>query len=597
MSAAEAQSIFTDLFDEVVARYPDALAVVAPDRVSTYRQLAGESRRLARRLIATGIGPEDVVGVVADRDTGDWLTALLAVLYAGAAYLPIDPRYPAARIAFMLDDAAPRLILHCAVLDWVTTVPTMVIGEALTAGDDSIVTPADRQSAVGVDNLAYLIYTSGSTGTPKGVAVTHGGMRALAATQQRVVGTGPADQVLQWASPSFDAAFWDITLALLHGATLHLAAEEQLMPGDPLAETLRGRGISHATLPPVALSVLDSSGDLLHGATIVSTGDTCTQAIVDNWAPGRTLINGYGPTETTVGATLSAPLTAGVLPDVGVPFDGTRVDVVDDELNCVPTGVVGELVVGGGGIARGYHGRTRLTAERFRPDPRGAPGQRMYLTGDVGYQGDDGRLRFGGRHDDQVKLRGFRIELGEIETALAHYPGVLAAAVAVRTSPTGDDVLVAWIMSRSSPADAAAVRRYLADRLPGHMIPSVIVVVDRLPTNAHGKVDRSALTLPTESKPAASTIAHETDRRIRELFEDSLGAGVGPIDDFFDLGGNSIAFTKLIGTINREYGIRLSLREALSSANIAAVARLVADAEHLTRRNEPAQRVSTVRPQ
>jgi len=571
---------FADLFERVVARYPDAPAVVAHDQGLTYAQLASRSRRLARGLVARGIGPEDVVAVVTDRSTSDWLTGLLGVLLAGGAYVALDPHYPPERIAFMLDDAAPRLVLHSAGLAWDTQVPRVTIGDAVSDEiDDSVIAPTERRSVLGVDNLAYLVYTSGSTGRPKGVAVTHRGMAALASTQERVVGTGPSDHVLQWASPSFDAAFWDITLALLHGSTLHLAPSEHLMPGDPLADTLRGRAITHATLPPVALGALDADSGLLKGSTIVSTGDTCTQGIVDQWAPGRTLINGYGPTETTVGATLSAPSAAGRQADIGTPFDDTRVDVIDADLEPVGTGAVGELVVGGPGVARGYHRHPRLTADRFRPDPRGTVGERRYLTGDLGYRTPDGHFHFVGRRDDQVKVRGFRIELSEIEATLVQHPEVLAAAVAVTRDRPGEDRIVAWVMADPEKTDAARIRQHLTDRLPRYMVPATIVVLDQLPTNVHGKIDRHALPLPAPSadqdrrpRPAEDGL----ESAIRALFEESLNASdVEPDDNFFDLGGDSIKYTRIIGRINRERGVRVPLREAFLQASPRGIAQIV----------------------
>ncbi|MER7004782.1 non-ribosomal peptide synthetase [Dactylosporangium sp. NPDC000555] len=579
---------FPQLFEDVVARRADTVAVVGTRGRLTYAQLAGRSRRVARGLIAKGVGPEDVVAVVADRSTDDWLVAILGVLLSGGGYLAIDPAYPAERVSFMLSDAAPKLVLVPAPLDWDAGLPSVVI-EAVIADepDDSAIRPAERTAALAPDNLAYLIYTSGSTGTPKGVAVTHAGLAALAATQRRVIGTGPSDQVLQWASPSFDAAFWDVTLALLHGATLHLAAPEQLLPGEPLAETLRRRGITCATLPPVALAALDAGGDLLAGRTVVSTGDTCTRGIVDGWARGRRLINGYGPTETTVGATLSAPLVPGVPAHIGTPFDGARVDVVDGALDEVPSGAVGEFLVAGPGVARGYHRRPRLTAERFRPDPRGTGGQRAYLTGDLGCRRTDGRLQFAGRRDDQVKIRGFRVELGEIEATLAQHPDVLAAAVAVRPIGDGPDTaILAWVTTASGRTDAGPLRRYLAQRLPRHLVPAVISALPDMPTNAHGKIDRAALPTPNPSallaEPAPGAAAPEEDeveRSVRALFEESLQmTNLAPDDNFFDLGGDSIRYTRLISRLNRQLEVRLPLKEAFLGASPRAVARLARSA-------------------
>lgn len=569
-----------DLFERVVAAYSDTPAIIAPDLALTYGQLARRSRRLARRLIASDIGPEDVVAVVADRDTSDWLIGLLGVLQAGAAYLALDPSYPAQRVAFMIDDAAPRLVLHAGKIGWDVDVPAIVIAEALRAEtDDSLIAASERTSQLGEDNLAYLVYTSGSTGEPKGVAVTHRGMGALASTQDRVVGTVEGDQVLQWASPSFDAAFWDITLALLHGATLHLTAPEDLLPGEPLADSLHDRGITHATLPPVALGALDPDSDLLRGATVVSTGDTCTQGIVDAWAPGRTLINGYGPTETTVGATLSAPLIAGRSADIGTAFDDARVDVVDPDLHEVEPGAIGELTVGGSGVARAYHRRARLTADKFRPDPRGDAGERVYLTGDLGAQRRDGHFDFVGRSDNQVKLRGFRIELGEIEATLAAHPDVRAAVVAVRQLQPGEDSVIAWI-TVANATEPDRIHAYLTERLPQHLVPARLVVLDQMPTNAHGKIDRAELRTPTGAADAdAGQPAGGLETTVRELFAANLPVTeVRPDDDFFELGGDSIKYTRIISRINREAHVRLPLREAFTNASPRGIARLAATA-------------------
>ncbi|UPK75800.1 non-ribosomal peptide synthetase [Nocardioidaceae bacterium SCSIO 66511] len=579
------------LFEETVARHASAPAVVAPDRALTYRQLARASRRVARRLIKRGVGPESIVALIADRDSSDWLVGLLGVLQSGAAYLPLDPSYPAERVAFTIADAGPELLLHTGRPPWPVDIDHMAIAEASAPGvPDHVVADTERLSSLCPDNLAYLIYTSGSTGQPKGVAITHDGMDRLSSTQARRIGTGEGDQVLQWASPSFDAAFWDITLALLHGATLHLTTSEELLPGEPLANTLTDRRITHATLPPVALGALDPSGDVLRGGTVVSTGDTCTQGIVDAWAPGRTLINGYGPTETTVGATLSDPLHAGHRADIGTAFEDTRVDIVNDDLTAVDSSQVGQIRVGGHGIARAYLGRPRQTAARFRPDPNGNPGERVYLTGDLGLHRPDGHFEFVGRSDAQVKLRGFRIELGEIEATLAAHPAVSTAAVGVRQLEPGSDSIIAWV-TLAAGAHLEDVQHDLSDKLPRYMLPARLIVLDKMPANAHGKIDRSRLPVsgdslgrddpsgsaePSDHSLLSSDVSGDLEGIVRELFVSNLPAvdAVGSDDDFFSLGGDSIKFTRLISMLTKRAGVRLPLRDAFEAATPAGLTAL-----------------------
>ncbi|MGW2658910.1 amino acid adenylation domain-containing protein, partial [Streptomyces sp. NPDC001478] len=418
------------LFDEWVRRDPAAPAVRDAHTTLTYGELDSRANALARHLTERGVGPEDRVAVALPR-TSELVVALLAVLKAGATYVPLDPDYPAQRLAYMLDDARPRLLLTTPELH--RRLPEHPVPHLFT---DDLGESGATPGPVRIDpaNPAYVIYTSGSTGRPKGVVVTHRGVRAMARTQSERLRVGPGSRVLHMASVSFDAAFWELCMGLLTGACLEIDTRDALLPGPALAGLVRDRGVTHLTIPPAALAVMPPDS-LPTGLTMVLAGEACPPALVHAWARDRFLVNAYGPTETTVCATMSAfqhaegPLAPDRTVPIGAPVDGTRVHVLDDRLAPVPPGVTGELYVAGEGVARGYHGRAALTATRFVADPFDRAGGRMYRTGDLVRWTPDGRLLYVSRVDDQVKLRGFRIEPGEIEAALASHPGIAAACV------------------------------------------------------------------------------------------------------------------------------------------------------------------------
>ncbi|MFJ6666560.1 amino acid adenylation domain-containing protein [Streptomyces sp. NPDC091383] len=577
-----------ELFESVVARAGEAPAVVSDDHVMTYAALNARANRLARLLVERGVGPDRTVAVALPKG-GELLAVLLAVLKAGGAYLPLDPRYPAPRLAHMVRDARPVLLVRSREVSLAPAVPLpeVVVDEPGTArataarsADD--LTDTCRREPLRPGHLMYVIYTSGSTGTPKGVAVTHAGVADLVAAQAASIAPRPGDRVLQWASLSFDAAFWDWSAALLSGATLVTARPEDLLPGPPLHATLRRFGITHAVLPPVALAETDPEGVLTDG-TVMSTGDSCSQALVAKWAPGRRMFNGYGPTEITVGATFAGPLAPGDEVTIGRPWQGNRVHVLGGLLRPVPEGHDGELYLAGNGLARGYLNRPALTATRFVPDPAGPPGARMYRSGDRGRRRADGELVFAGRGDDQVKVRGFRVELGEVEARLAEHPavGVVAAVV------LGDDLARARLAACVSPLDgfevsADELRAHAAKTLPDHMVPSAFHTLARLPVTVNGKIDRAAVcellaSLPAGRAPVAdSDDGDPVERRLCALVGDVLQVPEPkPGDNFFALGGQSLLATRLAGRIRDELGVRVPMRTVFEADTLRALAHAV----------------------
>ncbi|MGW2952503.1 non-ribosomal peptide synthase/polyketide synthase, partial [Streptomyces eurythermus] len=565
------ESTLPALFERQAARTPDAVALIDGDRELTYAEVDRAANRLAHRLLADGVGPERVVALALPRSASA-VVAQLAVAKAGGAFLPVDPDYPAPRREFMIRDAGAHLVLGDPAEVWTAD------------GPDTAPTDADRTTALTPAHPAYVIYTSGSTGTPKGVVVTHRGLAAFAAAATAQYAAGPGDRVLQFASPSFDASVLELCVSLLGGAAL-VTGEEGPLVGERLAEVLAEREITHTLIPPAALATVPpgTAAALSRLRTLIVGAEACPADLVDTWAPGRRMINSYGPTEATVVATWTGPLTPGTgTPSIGRPAGTTRVRVLDAALRPVPPGVTGELYVSGPGLARGYLGRPGLTAQRFLPDPSGAPGERMYRTGDLARWTADGRLRFAGRADDQVKLRGYRIEPGEIESALRRSPLVRDAAVVVRAERAGAPArLVAYVVPAEPSGTALPVgelRLHLAGSLPPHMVPSVFVALKRLPLTPNGKTDRRALPEPGPAQAAdgpRTAPRTDTERRIARIWADVLGiAEVGADDNFFALGGDSILSMQVVSRLRRD-GLHVATRDLFTHQTVADLATVV----------------------
>uniref|UniRef100_UPI0014701D2F non-ribosomal peptide synthetase n=1 Tax=Peterkaempfera griseoplana TaxID=66896 RepID=UPI0014701D2F len=567
-----------ELFEAQAVRTPDAVAVVSGDVRLTYAELDARADRLARHLAGLGVGPESVVAVCLERG-GDLMAALLGVLKAGAAYLPVEPEYPAERIAFMLEDVAPAAVLASASTagSLPSSAPVLVLDSAetlaaLEALDGAPLGDGERTPAL-PGHPAYVIYTSGSTGRPKGVTVTHKGFANTVAALARF-GAGPGSRVAQFASASFDNFALEWSLALTTGAALVVVPAARRL-GSELSSFLAEESVTHASLPPAVLAGMDAESV---GAQLVLEvgGEACPPEVVERWAAGRLMFNTYGPTETTVDAVSWTCRPGADHVPIGRPIGNTRAFVLDEFLSPVPAGVAGELYLAGDGLARGYVRRAGLTAERFVACPFEA-GTRMYRTGDLARWNDERELVFAGRADEQVKIRGFRIEPGEIEAVVAEHPGVAQAAVVARGDAPGDRQLVAYVVPVDGRHEAAgalpeAVRARVAERLPAYMVPSAVVVLDALPLTVNGKLDRRALPAPEYTAGNGRGPSNAREEVICAAFAEVLGLeGVGVDDDFFALGGHSLLTIRLVEAL-RAQGVPVSVRALLDTPTPAGLA-------------------------
>ncbi|MEV6118881.1 amino acid adenylation domain-containing protein, partial [Streptomyces sp. NPDC052109] len=565
-----------ELFAAQVARHPAAVAVAADGEEVTYAELDTRANRLARYLAGRGVGTESIVGVCLERGV-DLMVALLAAAKAGGTYMPIDPAYPADRIAYMLDDAMPAVVLASSGTARVVPGTAVLMDAPETVVALAALECTAPASTARVENAAYVIYTSGSTGRPKGVLVSHAGVASLVAGHVRYLEVGAGARVGQFASAGFDTFGWEWLMALLTGATLVVIPQERRL-GEALPRFLAEQRVTHVTLPPAVLAVLDEES-IAANVVLVTAGEACPPDVMARWARGHRLFNSYGPTETTVDATLWACDPEAVEVAIGSPVVNTRVFVLDEFLAPVPVGVPGELYVAGIGLARGYLGRPGLTAERFVANPFGGPGERLYRTGDRARWTADGRLVFAGRTDEQVKIRGFRIEPGEIENVIASHPSITQAAVVVREDTPGEKRLVAYVVADGAPADLPGLVTALAtERLPEYMVPSAVVVLDALPITVNGKVDRKALPAPEERSAAGRPPANPREELLCGVFAEILGVeNVGVDDDFFALGGHSLLAVRLASRIRGVLGVNLDIRVLFDAPTVAALAARIAD--------------------
>lgn len=623
------------LFEAQVMLRPDATALIFEDQKYSYQEVNWRAELIANHLVAgrehlhMGVGPGRLVGVMMERSP-EMIVAILGVMKAGAAYLPLDPAYPQDRLRYMLEDSGVSVLLtQNRLLEPIDrllasvksspeknnspvkhTLPAIIAvdfaGKDIPSSDvwDQFRRAPDRTSASGEqpdpDSLAYVIYTSGSTGRPKGTMLRHKGLSNLAEWQRETFGIQEGSRILQFSPLSFDASVWEIFMALTNGGTLVLGRQEVLASGDDLLDLLKSQEVTTATLPPSVLRILPadkvSRQALPKLETVISAGEACTPDLVQIWAPERNFFNAYGPTETTVCASIyRCSENETTAPPIGRPIANMRLYVLDGQQQPTPVGVPGELYVSGVGLAVGYLNQPEMTEQKFIPNPLLVKNtsladhseqsySRLYRTGDLARYQIDGNIEYLGRVDQQVKVRGFRIELGEIEAALGSNPKVKEAVVVVSggSGENADLRLVAFVVpsvdNGQGLPDVNELKATLRQTLPEYMLPSAFVIQDELPLSPSGKVDRKALAaLQAFERPDIKVeyVAprNETEETLVHISQELLRLEkVGVHDNFFELGGHSLLATQFISRVRDEFDIELPLRKLFELPTVASIA-------------------------
>ncbi|NET35554.1 MAG: amino acid adenylation domain-containing protein [Cyanothece sp. SIO1E1] len=612
---------FHQLFEAQAAWTPDAIAVTSALAQVTYRELNQRANQLAHYLRDRGVGPEVLVGICVERSI-EMMVGLLGVLKAGGAYVPLDPAYPYERLTSVLADSQVQILLSQEHLieqlaPKITTLGPTHINALISLDSDwqAIATHSSENpiNQTQPDNLAYVIYTSGSTGQPKGVMVAHQGLCNLATAHIEYFNVQPTSRVLQFASFSFDASIWEIAIALSAGARLCLGTAESLQAGPNLTRLLQHQEITHTLLPPSVLATLPSQ-QLPKLKTVIVGGEACPPDLIKQWSVGRRFFNAYGPTESTVCATVAELTTSDSSALIGRPIANTQIYILDTQLQPVPIGVPGELHISSVGLARGYLNQPDLTAQKFIANPFGPQGgrgsrgggeageargagdagsvstiPRLYKTGDLARYQPDGSIEFLGRIDQQVKIRGFRIELGEIESVLSQHPAVQQSVVIVHTDQLGEKQLIAYVVAKRNITSerytiptAKALRQFLQQRLPNHMIPAAFVKLPVFPLTPNAKVDRKALPVPDLTQ-LARTHDFVAPRNLIEAKLALIWANVlrqrrvGINDNFLDLGGHSLRAAEITVRIREKLQVEISASSLFEFPTIAELAQYIKD--------------------
>jgi amino acid adenylation domain-containing protein len=578
-------SVLPRLFEKQVEAHPDAVAAAVGEVGCTYREMNRRANQLAHHLRDLGVGPETCVGICVERSI-EMVIGLLAILKAGAAYLPLDPGYPAERLEFMLSDAQVPVVLTDEHTPAALSLRSMEVVRLDADWPILARQPTDNPAvAIDPDSLAYVIYTSGSTGLPKGVQVPHAALANLLNAMARELQPTSDDRLLAVTTLSFDIAALELFLPLTVGARVVIARRQALLDGPSLADSLVQSGVTMMQATPVTWRLLTEAGWQGDGRLkILSGGEALTQDLTDRLLErGGPCWNLYGPTEATIYATVGRLGERGEPVSIGRPIANTQAYLLDQNLNPVPIGVAADLYLGGAGVARGYLNRPEMTAEKFVPDPFGPnPGGRLYRTGDCARYGADGTIEFLGRSDFQVKIRGFRIEPGEVESVLEQHPLVRQAVVVARedgpVSGASGKYLAAYIAAREDRPPTSALYEFLRAKLPDYLLPAALVWLDRFPVTPNGKVDRSALPPPGSACPAVDddfvAPRNPVEQVVSAVWADILGIErVGVHDNFFALGGHSLLATRVMYRLSDVFQSDLPLLLLFKASTVAALSR------------------------
>jgi amino acid adenylation domain-containing protein len=560
---------------------PDAVAVVAGDKKITYGELDARANQLAHLLPSLGVKPEVPVALFLERSP-ELAIAALAVLRAGAPYVPLDPSYPASRISMLLEDCgAPVVLTHSSVAKKLPRGTWQIVmdAEEPEIAMHSFVAPNNKTNP---EDAAYIIFTSGSTGRPKGVQITHSNLLNLVRWHQRAFNVASADRATLQASPGFDASVWELWPYLTIGASVYIVNDSIRTAPDHLRDWIVAKGITVSFLPTaLAESMVNLSWPPETALRILLTGADTLRRYPPSGLPFA-LVNNYGPTECTVVATSGEIRPNGeseIPPSIGRPVDNVAIHIVDEQLKPVPEGAPGEILIGGAGVGLGYLNLPELTAQKFVADPFSkTAGARLYRSGDLARMLPDGQIAFMGRMDEQIKIRGYRIEPGEVTAVLDGHPAISSSCVATYSNDSGDSRLVAYLVPASNAKlNAAELRTFLGDCLPDYMVPSTFVTLVCLPTSAHGKVDRTMLPKPTAENTLNDDDSFEAPQSDIEQWLASLLIGllrvarVSRNDNFFNLGGHSLMGAQLIAKVQQRFAVELSLRSLFDHPTIAEI--------------------------
>ncbi len=571
------------IFEGRVKENPDAPALTFHGQTLTYADLNTRANRLAHHLKALGVGPEVMVGLCVERGI-EMVVGLLAILKAGGAYLPLDPGFPPTRVAFMLADAAvPVLVTQATLVGRFETNGAEIVCLDIDAEALELRSAENVKESASADHLAYAIYTSGSTGTPKGVLITHRALTNFLLSMAKEPGLSASDTLLAVTTLSFDIAALELLLPLTVGARVEVVSRDEAMDGSRLIDRLVSSGATVLQATPASWRLLLESGWEGNSAlSVFCGGEALNRDLAERLlSKAGAVWNLYGPTETTVWSTLAKVQSGDGTVPVGRPIAHTRAYVLDAHMRPVPVGVAGELYLGGTGLARGYHGRPSLTAERFLPDPFSTDGgARVYRTGDLARYRPDGVIECLGRVDGQVKIRGYRVELGEVESALSAHPAIREAAAAARDEASGEKQLVAYLVPRNHAPIETELRAFLKERLPEYMIPSAFVVLPTMPMTPNGKIDRKALPDPDpaggEGPVPYVPPRGPIEEGLTAIWSEILGRPkIGVHDDFFDLGGHSLMAAQLLARVRETFGVEPPLNDLFEAPTVAGLGRLV----------------------